>query len=399
VFLVFRRRTPPAGSMKTLICVTAALLCLPATPLYAQMGQLEGIVLGPDDVPIGGAVVGFDFVERSTHVEVKTDKKGYFQLSTLLPGTYTVTINVNGKLRARRLFYRVVPGRQDASDFANGNSPRGLVFRLNPPDGPVVELRSEMQGSMESNVDPNKKKNSKGAVAGSAGSAMALSTGAADKAPDRAGATAQRQALNDAYRAAKAAMDAKQYEEALAQLNKANEVDSKQSAVWSLMGDVYMKRSALRGADQEGDRAKSVEAYRKAIELKPTDAAYYNNFSLALAAAGKVDEARASLAKAIELDPGGAGTYHYNLGAFLLHANQTDAAVEEFRKSIAADPGHASAYFEIGMALAGKANIDGAGKIHPVPGTVEALKKYLELDPRGPNAQAAKEMIAAMGGM
>jgi Flp pilus assembly protein TadD len=374
------------------IWVAAAVACLMcAPPLRAQLGQLEGIVTGPDGGPISGAVVGFDFVERSTHMEVKTDKKGYYQLSTLLAGTYTVTVTVNGKLRARRLFFRVVPGRQDPADFANGNTPQGLVFRLNAPDGPVLELRSEMQGSMESNVAPkNQGGNNKGAVTGPVPAALVPASG---------GSASQRQVLNTAYAAAKAAMDAKQFDEALAQLEKANEVDAKQPALWSLVGDVYMKRAAVRGMDQEGDRAKSVEAYRKAIELKPTDAGYYNNFSLALASTGKLDEARANLAKAIELDPGGAGTYHYNLGAFLLRANQTDAAVEEFGKSILADPSHASAYFQIGMALASKASVDAAGKMQPVPGTLEALQKYLELDPHGLDSEAAKGMISAMGGM
>ena len=137
-----------------------AVLCL--APAWAQLGQLEGLIIGPDGSPVAGAVVGFDFVERTSHTEVKTDKKGYYQLSILLPGTYTVTVKVDGKLRARRLFFRVVPGRQDTSDFANGNSPQGLVFRLNPPDGPVVELRSEMQGSMESTVDSRSRKKGAG---------------------------------------------------------------------------------------------------------------------------------------------------------------------------------------------------------------------------------------------
>jgi tetratricopeptide (TPR) repeat protein len=380
--------------MRTVLWVAAAALCLlsPA-PMSAQMGQLEGFVFGPDGDPIAGAVVTFDFTERSTHAQVKTDKKGFYQLSTLLPGTYNVTVAVNGKLRARRLFFRVVPGRQDPADFANGYSPQGLIFRLNPPDGPIVELRSEMQGSMESNVD-SKNKNRKGGAAGPAAPGPVPSPGAGgDKS------AAQKQALNTAYTAAKAALDAKQFDDAIARLDKANELDPKQPAVWSLMGDAFMKRSAVRGADQSADQAKAADAYRKAIELKPNEAAYYNNYSLALARIGKLDEARTNLAKAIELDPGGAGTYHYNLGAFLLSASQNDAAIEEFRKSIAADPGHASSYFQIGVALSGKATVDSTGKLQPASGTLEALQKCLELDPSGVNSQAARDMIVAMGGV
>jgi hypothetical protein len=32
----------------------------------------------------------------------------------------------------------------------------------------------------------------------------------------------------------------------------------------------------------------------------------------------------------------------------------------------------------------------------PVAGTIEALRKYLELAPQGPNASAAKELLAAL---
>ena len=33
----------------------------------------------------------------------------------------------------------------------------------------------------------------------------------------------------------------------------------------------------------------------------------------------------------------------------------------------------------------------------PAPGTVEAFQKYLELQPDGPNAQSAKDMLTSLG--
>ena len=41
-----------------------------------------------------------------------------------------------------------------------------------------------------------------------------------------------------------------------------------------------------------------------------------------------------NLAKAVELDPPGAGKYHYNLGALLMNSNQTDGALDEFKKPL-----------------------------------------------------------------
>jgi hypothetical protein len=47
--------------------------------------------------------------------------------------------------------------------------------------------------------------------------------------------------------------------------------------------------------------------------------------------------------------------------------------------------------------LISKATTDKSGKVIPAPGTEEALNKYLELQPTGPNAEAAKGMLQYIG--
>ena len=84
-------------------------------------------------------------------------------------------------------------------------------------------------------------------------------------------------------------------------------------------------------------------------------------------------------------------------GAFLMNASKSDQAVEEFRKGIAADPNYAESYFYLGSMLAGKSTVDASGKMTPPEGTIDALQKYLQLKPDGPNAQSAKELIGALG--
>jgi hypothetical protein len=56
----------------------------------------------------------------------------------------------------------------------------------------------------------------------------------------------------------------------------------------------------------------------------------------------------------------------------------------------------ANAYYYKGVALLSKATIKG-DKMVPVPGTAEAFNKYLELQPDGPEAQGAKEMLSSIG--
>ena len=71
------------------------------------------------------------------------------------------------------------------------------------------------------------------------------------------------------------------------------------------------------------------------------------------------------------------------------------AAADAFDKAIAADPARADAYYWKAtnlMALATEKD----GKLSPPDGTIEAFQKYLELQPTGPHAEEAKQMIAAM---
>src|SRR5207248_506545 len=138
------------------------------------------------------------------------------------------------------------------------------------------------------------------------------------------------------------------------------------------------------------------EAYQKALELKPDDAAAHNNYALALAQAKKTAEAQAELTKAAQLEPAKAGQYYYNLGAVLVNTGQAEPACDAFKKAIETDASYAEAQYQWGNCLFAKAQVTPEGKVTPVPGTAEAFQKYLELAPTGPNAEAAKGMLQAI---
>jgi hypothetical protein len=66
-------------------------------------------------------------------------------------------------------------------------------------------------------------------------------------------------------------------------------------------------------------------------------------------------------------------------------------------KAIAADPKRPIPYYLKGQALIGKATLDTkTGKIDAPPGCQEAYQKYLELDPTGPFAADAKQVLTEM---
>jgi tetratricopeptide (TPR) repeat protein len=341
--------------------LTAVALVLSAVPAFSQPAFVQGIITDADGKVVVGAVVAIDNTDNKTHAETKSDKKGHY-ITNIPAGNCVVSVTVDGKLREQRQYHPAI-GVNDPFDIKL--MPAGQV-----------------------------------AVMAGPGPTSAADKAAADKAAkDREAQLAKNKALNDSYGAGKTAIDNKQWDEAVTQLTKASEIGANQPAVWAALAEAYVgSAKAAKGADAAPIYDKSFAAFDKLIELTPTDAGTYNNYALALAADKKMDDAKAKLAKAVELDPAGAGKYHYNLGALLMNSNQTDGAIDEFKKSIDADPNYAEAYYYYGSTLLGKATLDQAtGKMVAPPGTVESLQKYLQLKPDGPNADSAKQLIAALG--
>ena len=74
-------------------------------------------------------------------------------------------------------------------------------------------------------------------------------------------------------------------------------------------------------------------------------------------------------------------------------------AADAFRKATESDANFADAFYQLGVTLTGMASVDPqTGGIIPVPGTKEALEKYIQLAPSGPNSAAAKSLLETMAG-
>jgi tetratricopeptide (TPR) repeat protein len=206
--------------------------------------------------------------------------------------------------------------------------------------------------------------------------------------------------LNEKLLAARTAITAGNFDEAVATMTAATQVDPNRDLIWFTMGE------ALRGqakSKEKTDRpasketyGKAAEAYQKAIAIKPLGA-YYNNLADAYAHSGDVDGAVKAYNQAATLDPPGMAGYQFNIGAVYTNAGRVDDAIKAFQASVAADPTKAESYYQLGVGLVGKATTDKAGKVIPVPGTEEALTKYLELAPTGPNAEGAKGLLTYIG--
>jgi len=372
----------PGGKMKKhlaiIVFVVLALgLCAPA--LFAQAsGTVKGTCRDAEGKPIAGAIVEYVNLDNGQKYPLKTNKSGeYFSLG-LTPGKYKITL------------YRT-PDDQKAGKE---------LYHIN---GFQVSLDENTQ-------DIDLKKEQESAAKGQGLTPEQL------KQMQEAQAKAQKEtntvkALNEKLNAAKTAADAGDFDTAIANLTEANQVDPSRDLVWFKLGDYYRMSAPKQTdpAEKQKRYASAVEAYQKAIDLKKGTqndkdpnassnlAAYYNNLAEAYAKSNKTDDAVKTYQEAAQANPSNAAQYYFNTGAVLTNAGKVDDALAAFDKVIAADPNRADAYYWKGVNMIGKATLQGDKMVAP-PGTAEAFQKYLELQPSGTYADAAKQMLASIGG-
>ncbi len=355
--------------------LSAATLLIFACTAFAQVSSVEGDVKDENGQPLKGALVKIDRKDIKGHYQVKTDKKGHYFHTGLPLGVYKITLEVDGK-------------DVDSVDNVRTSLGDSTVNNFN-----MKESKQRQQSLEQAAASGTLSKEQERGMSAEQKAALEKAT------KEREAALAHNKALNDAFNQGMSAIQAKQWDAAIAAFNKANEMDPKQVVIWARLADAYMQSgSAKTGADQQADYDKGLDAFAKAIELKPDDAAYHNNYALALVRAKKIPEAQAELTKAAQMDPQNAGRYYYNLGAVLVNSGQNDAAGQAFKKAIDLDPNYADAQYQYGMYLLGQAKVTPEGKVIPADGTKEALEKYLQLKPDGPFAESAKGALASITG-
>ncbi len=343
---------------------------------WAQIAAIEGDVKGPDGQPLKGAVILIERQDmKGTYKGAKTDKKGHYIYNGLpFPGTYTVSVFVDDQKRDQTAGVRTQLG-----------DPVNISFDLKQS---AQQQQATTAAVAAGNATPEQER----------GMSKEQKESLEKQAKENAEIIAKNKALNDTFNAGKDALAAKNYEAAVDALQKGTELDAKQPVIWANLADAYVGEAATKtGADQQALYGKALESYAKAIELKPDSPAYHNNYALTLAKAKKFDEAQAELTKAAQLDPPNAGRYYYNLGALYVNNGQPAAAEVAFKKSIEVNPDYADAQFQYATALSAKLTTGGDGKVVAPDGMKDALEKYLQLEPTGQFADAAKGMLQMIG--
>src|SRR5229473_2934127 len=141
-----------------------------------------------------------------------------------------------------------------------------------------------------------------------------------------------------------------------------------------------------------GRYEKAIAAYDKGIKAAQEDrdrdkiksalGEMHNDKGNALLKLKRNDEAVAAFTKAAAISPN-PGLAYFNLCATQYNMGDMDGAVTACNNAISADPKRADAYFIKGSALYGNGKLNAKGEYEVPPGTIDALKKYLELSPNG----------------
>ncbi len=323
------------------LAVMLFVLGMCATPSWAQLeGTIRGTVKGPDGKPLAGATIQMYDPQTGRKFSAVTNAKGEYSTNAVYAGTYKMTLNVKGSPIDEKNNVGLGAGQEQVVDWDES--------------GHAAVISPEQRAKIEAAQKENEK------IKG----------------------------LNDTLKQAKELEGAGNYDQAITILQQATTIDPNQDLVWAYLGD------AQRGAKKYADAA---ESYQKALALKPTSGAYMAQLADAYAKSNQTDKAVQEYAAAAAADPPNAAAYYYNEGAVLTNTGKVDDAIAAFDKAIQIDPNRADAYYWKGIDLMGKATTDKSGKMVAPAGTEEAFNKYLELQPTGKYADAAKQMLSTIG--
>jgi tetratricopeptide (TPR) repeat protein len=361
-------RRKHANSWAMSIVVFAALASLWAPRAAAQDGVVTGQILDVTGKPWADLAIQA-ISDQGAKSDTKTDKDGNFAIRGLRSGVYTVAIQLPAPNKPYEVKIRV----------SGAETPK---VNLNFKD--VVAKQGAEYAEQQKKQEEEQKKFQGLKAHYEAGVGFLNQAGQAKT--DLAKAPADQR---DVKKQEVKDLSDKAVTELEAAKASAGEKDSNLNLVWARLGDAY---------ELDGRSDDAINAYKQAIELKPT-AAYYNNLGGIYGRAGKINEAMEAYKKSAELDPPNAAQAYRNGGITLYNVGKMKEAVEPLKKATELDPKSAQAWYLLGAALVGSMDYKQVGsklEVQVQPGTVEAYQKAVELDPNGPYGQQAKQGLEAL---
>jgi len=360
-----------AKSIRTLLVTVALALCAPAGWSQATLTRADGRITDSGK-SLPGVQVILSHQDTFQVYRATTDKYGTFSIPEVARGTYIVSVlNAAGdKLFRKTLELTSAPDAPIQLDIDISGAPLG------PPASPPPSLSPSPAP-------------------------------AAAPAPQDEKNTEQLDSLIRRYNSALRAGD---NQAVIAALKAIVAADPTRWDYFEPLGETLMTIGDYGHAAESYE--KGIEAVQRFLSSNPANGSEILKSDRDLAQAGMVqmlinqgnsylklkknNEAIEASTKAAELAPDPA-TGYFNLCVMHYNTQTLDGAVDACNKAIAANPNRADAYFIEGALLFSATKTNKDGSLTVTPGTVESLKKYLEMAPAGAHATEVKQMLKYLG--
>jgi tetratricopeptide (TPR) repeat protein len=357
------------------ICSIAAIALFLPTIAAAQNTSVGGQIEAPDGKPWVDLDLTIQNTNTGQQFGVKTDKDGRYNEVGLPPGVYEITIHDPKTKWFSYSEIRTLRANQEY-DFSFNFSKTLETAQPEP----------QMKGEKDNKFSYEKSHFDVGVGAMYDASMLGeqLGTAPAD----------QKGPLQDRL--------SSDYQTAIREFLLAEQADSGASqntraSIWASLGEAYV--SAGQYVDAEN-------AYQQAIALRP-EAVSYQNLSEAQASSAlaqtdpkeielKLADADATCDKAAALDPAAGAACWKNIGILLSNKGDMADAIVPLKKTTQLDPNDAQAWFLLGTALLATVQTKQEGNVITSvfsPETSQAFQKCIEVDPNGPYASQAKELL------
>jgi tetratricopeptide (TPR) repeat protein len=345
--------------------LAAALMAPLALHAQQQTGSLHGHAQDPAATPLANAQIQVSTDGKTAKYTFTADANGDYKGDNIAPGTYVVTMFIKGPNDAA---LKPVDRFENVKIDAGANVAQD--FDLSRPDY-IKKLPPEQQKAI------------------------------ADAKSKNAGIqkeNAQVKNLNADLATARTDIKEKKFDDAATLMQRDATAKPDAAVLWV---ELAIAQNGLKKYDD------AITSAKKALETnaaskKPSpeiDGAANNTLGEAYAGKNQIPDATAAYDAAAKAQPAQAGMFYSNEAIVLAKSgSNADAVAAAADKAIAADPSKPIPYYLKGQALIAKATVDPkTNKIKPPPGCEEAYKKYLQLDPNGPMAPDAKNILAQIG--
>lgn len=362
----------PLLSRIGILALLMAAICSLAPRASAQLTRVSGTVLDMEGKPYPGVSITITDRAKGTTYTLTTDADGKYVQSGVPAGNYTINF------------------KKDNINYTDGFAANG-----DTADHGIVKDENFQEIAKKMGIDVEAIKKQQAAAAQFKAMKGHFDNGV--KAMNDATNTKQqmRTAPADQKTTLQASLNT-DYQTAVTEFEQARQgASEKDPNLPIILGNLGAAYEGVGKYDQ------AVDATQQAIAIKPNPGLYMQ-LGTDLAHAGKIPDATAACDKAATIDPTnktvGVSCYR-NIGIVLTNEGKMNDAVAPLQKATQLDPNDADSWYMLGNALV--AGIDtkqeGGKQVYVVPpGTEEAYKKYLELQPNGPHAAEAKESLATV---